>query len=65
MILQYVCEERWRKMPHVLSVQASCDVVCYSRVRLKRGQICEDITFSTAMTVAERKSNIRLIKDTP
>ena len=39
--------------------------VTYSRVSLKRRRICDDITFSTVMTMAERKSNIRLTKDTP
>ena len=37
----------------------------YSRVPLWRGHICHDITFNTAMTMTERKSNTGLTKCAP
>ena len=37
----------------------------YNRVPLEHAHICHNITFSTAMTMAEHKSNIRFTKDIP
>ena len=44
---------------YVDDVIASNHIYIYCRVPLKHSHICHDITFSTARTMAERKSNIR------